>query len=108
MFLMEHQIIKAISTPKQKALKLNPKPKMNYITVVTFNNTLLPLHQIIKNRWDILKINPNLKDIFQELGIFTYSRLNNIRKLLVNRNILNKNVIQKNLFIKPLIFANHV
>ena len=31
----------------------------------TFNKTLLPLVQIIKNFWDILKENPNLKDICQ-------------------------------------------
>ena len=31
--------------------------------------TFPPLAQIIKNRWDIFKASPNLKDILQKSGI---------------------------------------
>ena len=80
--LIEDQINKAISIPRQETLKLKPKKKLNRIPLVTtFNNTLPPLAQIIKNRWDILKVNPNLKDIFQEPGIVTYRRPINLREI---------------------------
>ena len=88
--LIESQTSKAISTPRQDTLKLRAKVKMNCITyVTTFNNTLLPLLETIKNHWDILRVNLKLKYFVQEPHILTYCWPNNLREMIGSCNIRN-------------------
>ena len=63
--LVENQVKKAIAVPREDTLKLTTKERTNRIPLVTtFNNTLPPMAKIIQNRWDILKLKPNLKRYF--------------------------------------------
>ena len=87
--LTENQITKAISTPIQDTLNIKPKMQMNFIPVLTiFNNFLQPLDQIIKNRWDILKINPIIKYIYQEPVILIYRWPNNLKEMIGIVNLI--------------------
>ena len=84
-----HTLIKNQTTKSISTLKLRPKVKVNSITfVTTFNNVFSSLDQIIKIRWNILRVNPNLKDIFQELSTLNYRRLSNLKDLVGISNIL--------------------
>ena len=92
--LIENQITKAISNPRQDTLKLKLKGKLNCVPLATtLNNTLPPLEHI-------LKVNLNLKDIFQEPSILTNGRANNLREMMESNNTLNNKVIHLKSAIK--------
>ena len=104
--LVENQIKKAIAIPREATLKLAKKEKINRIPfVTTFNNTLPPLAQIIRNRWDILKLKPNLKDIFKEPGMLAYRRPMNLKDMIGSNTILDNKVNRKNPTIKTIKFC---
>ena len=65
--LIENLITSVIFTSRQDTLRIESKGKLNWTPLVTtFNSTLPPLAKTLKNRWDILKVNKNLKYAFQE------------------------------------------
>ena len=104
--LVENQIKKAIAIPREATLKLAKKEKINRIPfVTTFNNTLPPLAQIIRNRWDILKLKPNLKDIFKEPGMLAYRRPMNLKDMIGSNTILDNKVNRRNPTIKTIKFC---
>ena len=104
--LVENQIKKAIAISREATLKLATKERINRIPfVTTFNNTLPPLAQIIRNRWDILKLKPNLKDIFKEPGMLAYRRPMNLKDMIGSNTILDNKVNRKNPTIKTIKFC---
>ena len=104
--LVENQIKKAIAIPREAILKLAKKEKINRISfVTTFNNTLPPLAQIIQNRWDILKLKPNLKDIFREPGMLAYRRPMNLKEMIGSNIILDNKVNRRISTIKTIKFC---
>ena len=93
-----------ISTPMQVTLNLKPKVKRNRILLLAiFNNSLITWSKN-ETSWNISKINPNLKDLFQESGMLTYRRPNNLKKIKGINNILNENIILKKPPIKSSKF----
>ena len=104
--LVENQIKKAIAIPREATLKLAAKENINRIPfVTTFNNTLPPLAQIIQNCWDILKLNPNLKDMFKEPGMLGYRRPMNLKDMIGSNTILDNKVNRKIPTIKAIKFC---
>ena len=79
----------AITASRQDTLRLKPKDMLDRISLVKTFDTLPPQNQIIKHRWDILKLKPNLKYIFPEPGIFSYRRLNNLIEMIGSTYELN-------------------
>ncbi len=61
--------------------------------------------QIIRNRWDILKLKPDLKDIFKEPGMLAYRRPKNLKEMVGSNNILNNKIIRKTPTIKTVKFC---
>ena len=87
-------------------MRLNTKEKNNRIPLVTpFNNTLSPIAKIIRNRWDILKLNPNFDDTFKESGMVAYRRPANLREIIGSNKIAKHKVIRKNTRIKTIKFC---
>ena len=104
--LVDNQIKKAIDIPRKDTLKLTNKERSNRIPLVTtFNNTLPPMAQIIQKRWDILKLKPNLKEIFQEPGMIAYRRPRNLKEMVGSNNILNNKVTRTKPTIKTVKFC---
>ena len=78
-----------IAIPREATLKLATKEKINRIPLVTtLNNTLPPLAQIIRNLWDILQLNPNLKEIVKEPGMLAYRRPMSLKDMIGSNTIL--------------------
>ena len=94
--LINKQIEKANSVPRETTLELTTKKTSNRIPLVTtFNDTLPPLAGIIKNRWNIVQLKPELKDIFQAPGIIAYRRPQNLKEIVGSNTILNNKVFRK-------------
>ena len=82
------------------------KERTNRISLVTtFYNTLPPIAKIIRDRWDILKLKPNLKDVFEEPGMLAYRRAKNLKEIVGSNNILNNKVIRRTPTIKTIKFC---
>ena len=104
--LVDNQIKKAVAIPREDTLKLTTKERTNHIPLVTtFNNTLPPIAKIIRDRWDILKLKPNLKDIFEKPGMLAYRRPKNLKEMVGSNNILNNKVIRRTPTIKTIKFC---
>ena len=69
------------------------------------NNSYTPFPGIIKNRWEILNINPNLKGIFKNQYIQTYWGPKNFRSMISSSNILDYEIIHRNPTIKSSKFS---
>ena len=91
------QINKAATLKREDTLKLTKHDKNNtnripFIT--TFNSTLPPIKEIIHKRWDMLKLKPNLDDIFANPGMLTFRRSKNIKDMIKSNNILNDRIMK--------------
>ena len=74
---------------KQKLLKEKTKKQSNRIPLVlTHNRTLPHVNRATTNNWNLLHINQEFKDLFQEAPIVTFRRNRNINGLLGWRNIV--------------------
>ena len=74
---------------KQKPLKEKTKKQSNRIPLVlTHNRTLPHVNRATTNNWNLLHINREFKDVFQEPPIVTFRRNRNIYGLLGWRNIV--------------------
>ena len=104
--LINKQIEKASLVPRENTLELTPKKHSNRIPfITTFNDTLPPLSNIIKNRWDIIKLQPELKDIFQDPGIIAYRRPQNLKEIVGSNTIINNKVFRKKQQSKTVKFC---
>ena len=99
--LVDNQMKKAVAMPREDTLKLTTKERTNCIPLVTtFNNT-----KVIRDRWGILKLKPNLKDILEKPGMLAYHRPKNLKEMVGSNNILNNKVIRKTPTIKTIKFC---
>ena len=104
--LINDQITKTISNPWQDTFKQKSKLKMNCISQVTTFTITLPLQaQITQNHWDIMKLNPNFKYIFQEPVIPYYHRPNILWEMIDSNKILHNKVTHKKPTIKSTKFC---
>ena len=88
--------LKAMSIPRENTLKLTCKPPSDRIPLITtFNNSLPPLANIIKKRWDMLKLKPHLETLFKEPGLICFRRPPNTRDIIGSNLIIDNKVIQK-------------
>ena len=95
--LITSQIAKARHTPREQTLTLTRKKESNRIPLITtFQEGLPPLARILRNRWDILTLKDDFKDIFLEPGLVSYRRPPNIRDLVCSNTIMNDKVSHKN------------
>jgi len=107
------QINKAVTLKREDTLKLTKHDKNNtnripFIT--TFNSTLPPITDIIHKHWDILKLKPNLEDIFTNPGMLTFRRSKNIKDMIGSNNILNDRIVKtkpRTKTIQPCQPCNH-
>ena len=63
---------------------------------LTYNRTLPNLRQIINKHWDILKINPELKEIFHVKPMIAFKRNKNIGEIIGGNTIKNNKVLKIN------------
>ena len=91
--LIKKQIDRAVTTPREDTLQLTHKQKTNRIPLITtFHDSLPPLSRIIQNRWDILTLKPEFKEIFKEPGLLAYRRPENIKDIISSNTIINDKV----------------
>ena len=104
--LIVNQIKKALTIPRQDTLKLTHKDTPNRIPLITtFHHALPPLAKIIKNRWDILTLKPDFREIFKDPGILAYRRPKNISDFISSNTIINDKVSRKNYNPKSIKFC---
>lgn len=70
-----------------------PKSKIPFIT--TFNKTLPKIKDTINKHWNLLQINDNLKNTFQEQPVYAYRRNKNLRDIIGQTTLLNSKVVRK-------------
>ena len=63
--------------------------------ILIYNRTLPNLKKVITNNWDLLQINKEFQDIFQQIPILAFRTNKNLHDLLGSKNIVN-NGVQKN------------
>ena len=63
--------------------------------ILIYNRTLPNLKKVITNNWDLLQINKEFQDIFQQIPILAFRTNKNLHDLLESKNIVN-NRVQKN------------
>ena len=94
--LVTSQIAKASSTPREDTLRLTPKKPSDRIPLITtYNNSLPPLSRIIRDRWELLTMKDELKDLFKGTGLISVRRPPNIRDITCSNTILNNKVYHK-------------
>ena len=92
------QINRAISIPRNELLnKIKISNTERFPLAVTYNRTLPDLKTIIDKNWNILQIEPKLKEIFAELQILTFKRNKNLRDTIGCKKIFDN---KKNLNVK--------
>ena len=92
------QINPVISIPRNELLnKIKISNTERFPLAVTYNRTLPDLKTIIDKNWNILQIEPKLKEIFAELQILTFKRNKNLRDTIGCKKIFDN---KKNLNVK--------
>ena len=81
--ILHEQINKAITTPRAITLQKTSKVKTKRIPLVTtFNSTLPQIGMILRERWDILHIKPQIQALFPEPPIIAFRRCKNLREII--------------------------
>ena len=91
--ILREQINKAITTPREITLQKTSRVKTKRIPLVTtFNSTLPQIGMILKERWDILHIKPQIQALFPEPPIVALRRSKNLREIIGSNTISNSKV----------------
>ena len=78
-------------------LKLSDKKKSDRIPfITTYNRTLPPISHILRKHWDILKIDPELQNLYGEPPLMAYRRNKNLKDLIGGNVIANDLAFKKN------------
>ena len=64
--------------------------------IVTYNQTLPNINEIIKKHWNILKINPILEKVFSEKPVVAFRRGKNLQQIIGGQTIANNQVLKRN------------
>ena len=96
------QINRTITIPRNVSLnKIKTSNTERLPLTVTYNKTLPDLKTIIDKNWDILQIEPKLKEIFAEPPILAFKRNKNISDIIgCNKDFYNKKNLNVNKFNK--------
>ena len=78
---------------KPKIEKIGNKPRIPL--VMKFNRVLPNIREIIDKHWDLLHINPKLKNAFQERPKIAYKKNRNFKEIIESNKILKNKLIQK-------------
>ena len=90
---LDDEFTRASSKTRDDTLKLTEKSPSNRIPfVTTFNHSAPPVSKIIKSRWNILQIKPDLKNMFNDAPITAYKRPKNIKDFIGGNIIINDKV----------------
>ena len=91
--LITQKIEQANTKSRTDTLTYKTRKSSNRIPLVTtFNPTLPHIGSILKSRWNILHIKPDIKESFPEPPIISYKRSKNLRDMIGNNNIVNSKV----------------
>ena len=94
---IQSQVVKASSISREQALKSSDKKKSDRIPfITTYNRTLPPISHILRKHWDILKIDPELQNLFSEPPMMAYRRNKNLKDQIGGNTIANDLVCRKN------------
>ena len=92
----EDIIIKVHSVERKQLLQ--PKPKINNGVspiIITYRKNLPNIKAALSNNWDILKINNDISNLFQQQPNIAFRRYKNLRQILCNHRIHNNKIIKK-------------
>ena len=93
--ILQDQIRKAITTPRETTLQKVPKERSKRIPLVTtFNSTLPQIGNILRERWEILNIKPKFKELFSEPPMIAFRRCKNLREI-IGCNTINDNKVSR-------------
>ena len=80
---------------RENLLKIKKKKRSNRIPlVVTYNRTLPDLGAIINKHWNILQIDPKMKEKFSDRPILAYRRCKNLRDIIGSNKFSNNKVVR--------------
>ena len=80
---------------RKKLLEEKAKKQSNRIPLVlTYNHTLPNVKRAISNNWNLLHINQEFKDVFQEPPILAFRRNRNLYDLLACKNIVDGKLLR--------------
>ena len=93
---IEKEIKKAGDIPRNNLLENKERKQSNRLPLITtYNRTLPNLKHIVKNNWDILTIDRELRETFKEPPIIAYRRNKNLRDMIGGNTIINNKKVIK-------------
>ena len=90
------QVSRADNIRREWTLKPSEKNEPNRIPfITTYNRTLPPISFILIKHWNILKIDPELKEVFAEPPMMAYRRNRNLKDITGSNTIRDGTVFRK-------------
>ena len=85
---------------RSRDVLLQSEGKQNLTTnrlpcVTTYNKSSPDIKETINKHWDILKVDPNLEQIFQEKPVMAFKRNKNLKDMIGQKTLLNNKVVRK-------------
>ena len=92
---IQEAFCKSTTFQRENLLKNKKKKRSNRIPfVVTYNRTLPNLGAIINKHWNILQIDPKMKEKFSDRPILAYRRCKNLRDIVGSNKFSNNKVVR--------------
>ena len=86
--------IKKTSSVKPRNLSGTKKTSKRIPFVVTYNRTLPPISKILRKHWNILQLDKNLQNLFEEPPVIAYRRCRNLRDLIGGNKLANNKCLK--------------